>query len=271
MRIFKTLAAYLFLCVVLCLTIPAVAEEIRVAAAADLSFAMKDVAARFEAQTGNKVVLSFGSSGNFYAEIGNGAPFDVFCSADTSYPQQLINSGLAFSDSLYAYARGSIVLWAPKGSTLDLKRGLDVLLDPAVHKIAIANPRHAPYGRAAEAALRSHNLWDRVQDKLILGENIAQTAQFVTSGNADVGILALSLALSAGLKDQGRYELIPSADYPPMNQAAVVLKSSRHEKVARAFVEFLKKKEIQDLLHQYGFEPADAEPQTPQATVTPRA
>src|SRR5579872_3301065 len=251
MRIFKAVAMFL------CLAIPAVAEDLRVAAAADLSFALKEIAARFETQTGNKVVVSFGSSGNFYAEIGNGAPFDVFCSADTGYPQKLVDAGLAISDSFYAYARGSIVLWVPNNSKLDLKRGLAVLLDPAVHKIAIANPQHAPYGRAAEAALRNQHLWEKIQDELVLGENISQTAQFVSSGNADIGILALSLATSPGLRDQGRYELIPADDYPAINQAAIVLKSSKHERAARAFIEFLKKPEIKELLHQYGFEPAN--------------
>ena len=157
----------------------AMANELTVAAAADLTFAFKDVAARFQKETGNTVKLSFGSSGNFFSQIQNGAPYDLFFSADIDYPKKLEAAGLAEPGSLYEYATGKIVLWVPDASPLDLKRGLKVLLDPRATKIAIANPLHAPYGKAAVAALKHEKIYDQVKPRLVLGENIAQTAQFV--------------------------------------------------------------------------------------------
>ena len=228
-------------------------QEISVAAASDLQPAMTEIAARFEKQIGDKVKLSFGSSGNFFAQIQNGAPYDLFFSADVDYPKKLDSSGLAEPGSLYQYAIGRIVLWVPNGSTIDVGKGLDILADPAVTKLAIANPAHAPYGRAAEAALKKAGLWERVAPKVVLGENISQTAQFVQSGNVDAAILALSLVLSPGMKNQGRYFEIPQELYPPLCQAAVMLKSSRHKEVARRFIEFMKTSEIKTLLKQYGF------------------
>jgi molybdate transport system substrate-binding protein len=229
------------------------AQEITVAAAADLEFAFQDVAARFEKDTGKHLKLIFGSSGNFFAQIQNGAPFDLFFSADIDYPRRLEAAGLAEPGTLYPYATGKIVLWAPQGSKLDLSRGLQVLLDPGVRKIAIANSSHAPYGRAAVAALRQQKIYDRVSAKLVLGEDISQTAMFIVSGNADVGIVALSLALAPSMKQKGRYVAIPAADYPALEQAAVVLKSSPHPETARQFLAFLKTPAIQGVLRDYGF------------------
>lgn len=231
----------------------AAAQEITVAAAADLQFAFRDVGARFEKETGKHVKLIFGSSGTFFAQIQNGAPFDVFFSADIDYPKRLDAAGLAEPRTYYPYATGKLVLWVPNQSKLDLNRGLQVLLDPGVQKIAIANPEHAPYGRAAVAALRHENIYDNVAAKFVLGENISQTASFVVSGSADVGILALSLALAPSLKDKGRYVEIPSEDYPAIQQAAVVLKSSLNKDAARQFLEFVKTPVVRDLLRGYGF------------------
>lgn len=229
------------------------AQEITVAAAADLQFAFQDVAARFEKDTGKHVKLIFGSSGTFFAQIQNGAPFDAYFSADIDYPKRLEAAGLAEPGTFYPYATGKIVLWAPKGSKLDLTRGLQALLDPSIRKIAIANPEHAPYGRAAVAALRQEGLYDKVSSKFVLGENISQTASFVVSGNADVGIVALSLALAPSMKEKGRYVEIPGDDYPAIAQAAVVLKSSPNKEVARQFFTFLKTPVVQELLRGYGF------------------
>jgi molybdate transport system substrate-binding protein len=229
------------------------AQTITVAAAADLQFAFQDVATRFQKDTGKTVKLIFGSSGNFFAQIQNGAPFDVFFSADIDYPRRLETAGLAEPGTIYPYATGKIVLWVPKESKLDLSRGLQVLLDPSIRKIAIANPEHAPYGRAAVAALRHENIYDKVSAKFVLGENISQTASFVVSGSADIGILALSLALAPSLKEKGKYLEIPSEDYPAIEQAAVILKSSSNKQTARQFVAFLKTQEIQSLLRSYGF------------------
>ncbi|MGA9815055.1 MAG: molybdate ABC transporter substrate-binding protein [Terriglobales bacterium] len=229
------------------------AQEITVAAASDLQFAFHDVVERFEKATGKHVKLIFGSSGNFFAQLQNGAPFDVFFSADIAYPQRLDAAGLAEPGTLYPYATGKIVLWVSTQSKLDLSQGLRVLLDPAIQKVAIANPAHAPYGRAAVAALRHEDLYDQVSPKFVLGENISQTATFVVSGSADVGILALSLALAPSMKDKGRYAEIPLEDYPAIEQGAVILKSSPHKDIARQFVEFVKAPPIQDLLRGYGF------------------
>ena len=229
------------------------AQEIVVAAASDLQFAFHDVGERFEKATGKRVKLIFGSSGNFFAQLQNGAPFDVFFSADIDYPRRLETAGLAEPNTFYPYATGKIVLWVPKPSKLDLDPGLRVLLDPRIQKVAIANPAHAPYGRAAVAALRHENLYEAVSPKFVLGENISQTATFVVSGSADVGILALSLALAPSMKDKGRYAEIPAEDYPAIEQAAVILKSSPHKDIARQFVEFVKTTPIQDLLRSYGF------------------
>ena len=230
----------------------ATADEITVAAAADLSFAFQDIAARFEKETGHSIKLSFGSSGNFFSQIENGAPFDMFFSADIEYPKKLEAAGLAEPGTLYQYARGEIVLWVPKQSKIEVRR-LTVLLDPAIQKIAIANPQHAPYGRAAVAAMQHENIYERIQDKLVFGENISQTAHFVESGNADAGILALSLALAPALKEKGKYLEIPVSDYPPIEQGCIILKSSQKKDLARQFLAFLKKPEITRLLRDYGF------------------
>jgi molybdate transport system substrate-binding protein len=235
------------------------AQTITIAAASDLQFAFQDVAARFEKSSGKQVKLIFGSSGNFFAQIQNGAPFDLFFSADLDYAKKLAAAGLAEPGSLYEYATGKIVLWAPQQSKIDLTRGLQVLLDPAIKKIAIATPEHAPYGRAAVAALRHEKLYDQVAGKFVLGENISQTATFVVSGSADIGIVALSLALAPALKDKGRYAEIPPENYPPIEQAAVILKSSQQKETARAFLVFVKSPEIVNLLKTYGFSvPANA-------------
>ena len=239
--------------ILLLMTALAAADEIRIAAAADLTYAIRDIAARFEKETGHKVDVIIGSSGNFYMQIHNGAPFDLFFSADIQYPQKLESAGLAEKGSLYQYAIGRIVLWVPNHSKLDISKGLSALLDPSVHKIAIANPAHAPYGQAAVAALKSEKLYDKLSDKLVLGENISQAAQFVQSGNADAGIVALSLALVPAMKDSGRYTLIPVGEYPPIRQAAVIVSSTKRKATAQLFLDFLKKPEIVKVLDGYGF------------------
>ena len=228
-------------------------EQLTVAAAADLQPVLKEIASRFEKETGTQVKLSFGSSGTFYAQIQNGAPYDLFFSADGSYPENLVVSGLVEPGSLYPYATGRIVLWAPFSAGVDVSKGLRVTADAAVRKLAIANPAHAPYGRAAEAALRKEALWEKVAPKLVLGENIAQTAQFVQSGNADAGILALSFVLAPGMKNQGNYYEIPQELYPPLRQTVVILKASKHQQAAQNFVDFMKRSEIKSLLSRSGF------------------
>jgi len=231
-----------------------IAQEITVAAAADLQSAMQDLAARFQQETGNKVNVIYGSSGNFFQQIQNGAPFDMFFSANLDYPKKLDVAGLTEGDSYYEYGRGKIVVWVLNSSPIDLKSGLPSILDTHVQKIAIANPEHAPYGQAAVAAMKKEGIYNKAKDKFVLGENIAQTASFVVSGAADIGIVALSLALSPNLKDKGRYAEIPSADYPPIQQACVILKSSKNKGTARRFLAFLKTPPAADVLKEYGFD-----------------
>jgi molybdate transport system substrate-binding protein len=254
----SALVAMLLAC--LCFCPPAVvwAGEIAVAAASDLTYAFEHAARRFRQQTGSSMRPIYGSSGNFFSQIKNGAPYDLFFSADVEYPKRLEMAGLAEPGSLYEYAAGRIVLWVPANSRLDAGRGLALLLDPAVRKIAIANPEHAPYGRAALAALRHEGIYDRVKDKLVLGESISQAAQFVASGNADAGLIALSLALAPAMKARGRYFEINSTNYPPIIQAAVILKAARDKQTARQFVDFLKQPEGLALMRRYGFAPPQA-------------
>lgn len=243
----------LFAFSILLLASSVLAQEIKIAAAADLVYVMKDITSRFEKESGIKVSLSTGSSGNFFSQIQSGAPYDLFFSADIGYPQKLEAAGFTEPDSLYQYAVGKIVLWVPRGSDLDLGNGFEALLNPSVKKIAIANPQHAPYGRAAVAALRSAGIYDKVAGKLVFGENISQTAQFVSSGNAEAGIIALSLAMAPMVKNEGRYWTIPAKLYPPLEQGAVILKSSRNKQAARRFMEFIKKPEMVAILQSYGF------------------
>lgn len=229
------------------------AQEITVAAAADLQFAMQDIAARFHKETGNSVRLIYGSSGNFFQQLQNGAPFDMFFSANLDYPRKLQADALVEPDSYYQYAIGKIVIWVRNDSKLDVSSGLRSLLDPSIQKIAIANPQHAPYGQAAVAAMKKENIYEKVSGKFVLGENISQTASFVVSGSAEAGIVALSLALSPNMKDKGRYAEIPTADYPPIEQACVILKSSKQKDVAKAFLNFVKTPAVSELFRNYGF------------------
>jgi molybdate transport system substrate-binding protein len=229
------------------------AQQLAVAAASDLSSVFPEIAARFEKETGSKVQMNFGSSGQFYLQLKNGAPFDLFFSADLMYILRLDSEGLLEPKSIYNYAVGKLVLYVPNDSPLDPAHGLRVLLSPKVKRVAIANPAHAPYGRAAVEALRREGIYDKVQAKLVMGENISQAAQFVQSGNADAGLVALSLARSKTMSASGRYVELPVGDYRPIVQAAGILKSSPNQQAAAAFLAFLGRPEISALLSQYGF------------------
>ena len=228
-------------------------QEIRVAAAADLNFAMVDLSGQFEKQTGIKVNVTSGSSGNFFSQIQNGAPFDLFFSADVEYPKKLAASGFAEPETLEEYAQGRIVIWAPAGTKVDVtKQGWNALLDASVQKIAIANPEHAPYGRAAVSALQRAGIYGQVKAKLIYGENISQAALFVQSGNAQAGIIARALAISPGMKE-GKIWEIPAETYPPIEQGAVLLKSTKNKNAARAFLEFVGSSAGRKILEKHGF------------------
>ncbi|HTZ31332.1 MAG TPA: molybdate ABC transporter substrate-binding protein [Methylomirabilota bacterium] len=233
------------------------AQTLRVAAAADLQYAMGELASQFEKQSGVKVLPSYGSSGNFRSQIQNGAPFDLFFSADWDYPRQLIAGGFADPDTVTIYAHGHLALWASRDEKLDLShRGLEALKDLRVQKIAIANPKLAPYGRAAVAALENAGIYDAVKAKLIFGENISQAAQFAQSGSAQAGILALSLTFADSMANGDKWE-IPVNLYPAIEQAAVVVRASMNKPAARAFLEFVKSMEGQRILTKYGLSSGD--------------
>lgn len=228
-------------------------KEVRVAAAADLKFAMTEMAGQFEKQTGTKVNVTYGSSGNFFSQLQNGAPFDLFFSADIEYPKNLEAAGLAEPGTLYEYAIGRIVIWAPADAGMNVtKQGWKTLSDSRVQKIAIANPEHAPYGRAAVAALQKAGIYEQVKAKLVYGENISQAAQFVQSGNAQAGIIALSLAISPAMKEGKSWE-IPANMHAPIEQGVIVMKNAKNKDTARAFLEFVKSEAGRALLSKYGF------------------
>jgi molybdate transport system substrate-binding protein len=231
----------------------AAAEELTIAAASDLNFAIKELVAEFEKLTGHHVKLSLGSSGNFYSQIQNGAPFDLYFSADIGYPKKLEAAGLTVPGSLYRYAVGRIVVWTGNESRIDVAKGFDALREPSIKKIAIANPKHAPYGRAAVAAMEHFKVYDQVKDKLVLGENISQAAQFIESGACDIGIIALSLALAPTMKARGTYWEVPTEAHPPLEQGAVIVKSSTHQESAKQFLEFMKDSQGQEIMKRYGF------------------
>jgi molybdate transport system substrate-binding protein len=227
-------------------------KQLHIAAASDLQTALPDIVRSFERSNSARVTVSYGSSGNFYAQIQNGAPFDVFLSADVEYPRQLADAGLADPSTLQLYATGHLVVWARRDSKIDLSKGLAALSDARVRHIAIANPKYAPYGRAALAALRAANLYDALQPKLVMGESLAQAAQLVESGNADVGLLSRSLVLDPTLKAEGTYADVLVA-YPAIDQAGVVVKASREPALARAFIAFLRRADTGQQLQRFGF------------------
>lgn len=225
-----------------------------VAAASDLKFALDEIAARFERDTGKAVRLTYGSSGNFYRQIQQGAPFELFLSADEDYIDRLAKEGLTV-DGGARYATGRIVLFVPKGSTVkadpalaDLRAALD---DGRLRRLAIANPEHAPYGRAARQTLEREGLWNSLSTRLVLGENVSQTAQFAVSGSAQAGIFALSLALAPEFPGKGDYVLIPESRHEPLRQRAVLLKRSGD--TARAFYRFLREPVAREVFARYGY------------------
>uniref|UniRef100_Q01VD2 Molybdenum ABC transporter, periplasmic molybdate-binding protein n=1 Tax=Solibacter usitatus (strain Ellin6076) TaxID=234267 RepID=Q01VD2_SOLUE len=223
-------------------------RKLTVAAAADLNFAMEEVSREFRAVHPDfELQVAYGSSGNYFAQIQNGAPFDLFLSADVDYPRKLAAAGIGAKDSIFTYAVGRLVVWVPANSRLDPAAALR---DPSLKLLAIANPQHAPYGRAAEAALRNMGVWDTVRSRLVLGENIAQTLQFVQSGAAEAGVVALSLALAPAMQGQGRYWEIPLASYPRMEQGGMILKDSAGARELRAFLLSAGGRRI---LKRYGF------------------
>lgn len=233
------------------------AQDLKIAAAADLSTVMQKLAPDFERETGIHVSVSLGSSGNFFAQIGNGAPFDVFLSADRSYPEKLQEAGLTEPGTLITYARGKLVLWTAQASGNERNTDVQFLATDSIRRIAIANPEHAPYGRAAVAVLQHYGLYEKVKNKLVLGENISQTAQFAQSGNADAAFIAYSLVLADAMKQKGDFRVLPQDSYPPLDQAAVMVRSSRNKQNARKFLSFLSSSGARAILRENGFEVAE--------------
>ena len=231
------------------------AQQITVAAAADLNYALTELGHRFEQKTGDKVTLLFGASGNLFSQISNGAPVDLYFSADEAYPKDLVAAGIADGPSLKTYAIGHLVLWVPNGPLDPNKLQMEVLTQLSVKRIAIANPQHAPYGRAAMAAIDHYGLKGKLSSKLVFGENVSQAAQFVQSGNAQAGLIALSIAMSPSMQLAGRYWELPADAYPEFKQAAVIIASSKQKKEAAAFLDFVLSPEGTAVLKQFGLTP----------------
>ena len=228
-------------------------ESVSVAAAANLVYALDALNTAFRAaEPGVTVTTAIASSGNLVAQINNGAPFDVFLSADLDYPQALIAAGRAEAASLTPFAVGRLVLWTTRPG-LDLPSLAATLRNPAVRKIAIASPRTAPYGRAAEEAMKKLGLWTDAQSKLVTGENISQTAQFVATGNADVGFVALSLVLAPKLAERGRWLEVPANLYAPITQGAVLTTRGAANPAAVRYLAFLRTPAARKVLERFGY------------------
>jgi molybdate transport system substrate-binding protein len=228
-------------------------KQIRVAAASDLQTVMPEIAAAFEADTGTRAELIFGSSGSFFAQIQNGAPFDLFFSADSEFPAKLIQNGRAEPRSAVAYALVRLVLWLPANAKCDPPaEKWNCLLKPEISRVAIANPAHAPYGRAAVQALQAAHLYEQIRPKLVLGENISQATQFAQSGSAQAGLLSYSQTQSAAMRNGKQWE-IPASFYPAIEQSVVILKSARDKSAAEDFVRFVTEGRGRSILEKAGF------------------
>jgi molybdate transport system substrate-binding protein len=231
--------------------VSAQAGKITVAAAADLKFAMDEIVATFlQSHSAEQVDVIYGSSGKFHTQIQQGAPYDLYFSADIAFPRALAKAGFAASE-VTPYAVGRIVLWS---ATLDARHmTLASLTDARIARIAIANPKHAPYGKRAEEALRAAGLWDKVEPKLVYGENIAHAAQFVQTGNAQVGVIALALALNLELASKGGYWLIPDHLHQPLEQGFVITKRAESNALAKQFADYMGSKAARAVMAKYGF------------------
>jgi molybdate transport system substrate-binding protein len=227
---------------------------VSVAAAANLRPALEEIAARFQAShPGVEVKVTFGASGTFFAQIANGAPFDLFLSADAELPAKVVDQGLA-DGKAFTYAMGRLVVWVPRESRLDLAgRGLAALDDPSVRKVAMGNPEVAPYGRAARAALEGAGLYPKLRDRIVLGQSVNQAAQFAQSGNAQAAFLPLSLVQAPPLSTEGRSWLVPAGTYPPLEQAGVVLKAGRQPGLARELAAYMTGAEARQVLSRLGY------------------
>lgn len=238
-----SLAILLLLCA--CAATP---RALTVSAAADLQNAFTEIGGAFEKENGVRVAFNFGSTGQLAQQIAQGAPVDLFAAADRSYINDLATRGIIISDTVQLYARGRITLWTRDDSPLRIQSLTD-LTRPEIKRVAIANPEHAPYGIAAREALQSTQVWDIIQPKLVFGENVAQTKQLAESGNVDVAIIALSLSVGA----KGHWTLIPQELHQPLDQALGIVRSTKNERDARAFIEFVNSPAGRAVMSKYGF------------------
>ena len=230
-------------------------RALTVFAAADLRYAMEEVVNSFKKNhPTTKIETIYGSSGRAYAQIRNAAPYDLYFSANIEYPERLLQDGHGIGEATL-YAIGRIVLWQRKGGKLDLSKGMGVLRDPSIRRISIANPEHAPYGVAGMEAMKTHGLWEELQPKLVMGENISQAAHFIASGAADVGIIAYSLALAPEMKQLGEpLELIDAKDHNPLRQGYMITNYGAKHPQSRTFADFVESEEGKATLKMYGFE-----------------
>ena len=226
------------------------AQSIKIAVAADLRFALDDITKLYKKNYPDVMIdVIYGSSGNLFQQITNQAPYDLFFSADVSLAAKLEEMKLTLNKPTI-YAVGHLVLWS---ATKDVSRGLDLLKSEDVKKIAIANPEVAPYGKRAVESLKYYNLYDKIKDKIVKGDNVSQAAQFVLTGNAEAGIIALSLALSPEMSAKGKYYIIDEKSYSKFEQAYVILKKSGKNNDVLNFVKFLETKKVKDIFNKYGF------------------
>lgn len=249
MRIF----AVLVMLALAALTGPLLAQPLHVAAASDLTGCIDKVNTGFEkTMPGVNVKVSLGASGNFFAQIKHGAPFDVFLSADMKYPAELAAAGLADKASLFAYAHGRLALLSSNAS-FDPTVGFRLLADPAISRIAIANPDVAPYGRAAKAAIEQAGLWNAVKSRLVFGENIAQTLQFVTSGNAQVGVVSAAQLHALSGSSPSKMWILPADSHPAIEQGAILTRKGKTHPAALQYLRFLRSEQGRDILGKCGF------------------
>ncbi len=237
----------------MCLLAPAVgiAADIRVAVAANFASPMKDIASAFESHTGHKVLLTPGATGKFYAQISNGAPFEIFLSADDETPAKLEKEGRAVAGSRFTYAIGRLILWSPKESVVT--DSADVLTSGSFRFLAIANPKVAPYGMAAVQTMQKLGVLTRLEPKVVQGENIAQAHQFVTSGNADLGFVALAQVWHNGKLKSGSGWVVPESYHDPLRQDAVLLEQGRNSDAAKALMSFMKSDKAREIMAAYGY------------------
>lgn len=245
----KTLVSLL---AIIGLVSPAFADEVKLAVAANFAAPVKKIAAEFEADTGHKAVISTGSTGSFYAQIKNGAPFEVFLSADDETPAKIETEGGSVKGSRFTYAIGKLVLWSAQPGYVDAKG--EVLKKGEFKKLSIANPKTAPYGAAGVEVLKKLGLFDTVQPKIVQGDNITQAWQFVSTGNAELGFVALSQVWENGALTSGSAWIVPSADYTPIRQDAILLTKGEGKAAAEAFLKYLKGDKARAVIKSYGYE-----------------